>query len=120
MRHLGLPAAYYLAYPFSGPPVAIEGFPLGSTCALGLSDCSSDSLPIGADQDVPAGLDRLQAATKCVTLGTILLAKSADLLSIEPGEAAQEPAAGGEESTQTKDFMRILCPKCKSRLNIRL
>ena len=51
---------------------------------------------------------------------SILLAKSADLLDLEPSEAAQEPAAGGEESAQTKDFMRILCPKCKCELNIRL
>jgi len=51
---------------------------------------------------------------------SILLAKSADLLNLPAGEGAKEIAEEGEESAQAKDFMRILCPKCKCELNIRL
>jgi len=51
---------------------------------------------------------------------SILLAKSADLLNLPAGEVAKEIAEKGEESAQAKDFMRILCPKCKCELNIRL
>jgi hydrogenase-4 component H len=52
---------------------------------------------------------------------SILLAKSADLLAEQLTEAQPKPAAGaGEKSPDTSDFMRILCPKCKCELNIRL
>jgi hydrogenase-4 component H len=47
---------------------------------------------------------------------SLLLAKSGDLVS-GPESAA---ATGGKEEVRTDDFMRILCPKCKCRLNIRL
>ena len=46
---------------------------------------------------------------------SLLLAKNAELL--------QEAAVGGGQGAgdaQTSDFMRILCPKCKCELNIRL
>jgi len=49
---------------------------------------------------------------------SILLAKSADLLSQQPGEAQAQ--SGREQLPETSDFMHILCPKCKSQLNIRL
>ncbi len=52
---------------------------------------------------------------------SILLAKSADLLAEQLTETQPEPGAGaGEKSPDTRDFMRILCPKCKCQLNIRL
>ena len=48
---------------------------------------------------------------------SLLIAKSGDLL----GESeALEAAAHGDEEVQSSDFMRILCPKCKCRLNVRL
>jgi formate hydrogenlyase subunit 6/NADH:ubiquinone oxidoreductase subunit I len=46
---------------------------------------------------------------------TLLLAKSGELL-----KGAQAPKQQDVESIQTSDFMRILCPKCKCELNIRL
>ncbi len=52
---------------------------------------------------------------------SILLAKSADLLAEQLTEAQPKPGAGaGEKPPDTSDFMRILCPKCKCELNIRL
>ena len=47
---------------------------------------------------------------------SLLLAKNKDLLSGE--EVAQSEIS--PESPDATDFMRILCPKCKSELNIRL
>ncbi len=47
---------------------------------------------------------------------SLLLAKNKDLLSGE--EVAQSEVS--PESPDATDFMRILCPKCKSELNIRL
>jgi len=46
---------------------------------------------------------------------SLLLAKSGELL-----KGAQAPKQQDVESVQTSDFMRILCPKCKCELNIRL
>jgi len=46
---------------------------------------------------------------------SLLLVRSAELL----GESAEESTAGSE-NMQTSDFMRILCPKCKYELNVRL
>ena len=48
---------------------------------------------------------------------SLLIAKSGEL-STEPQEAAQQAQKG--EEIQASDFMRILCPKCKCELNIRL
>jgi len=48
---------------------------------------------------------------------SLLIAKSGDLLG-EP--EALEAAAQGDEEVRSSDFMRILCPKCKCRLNVRL
>ena len=50
---------------------------------------------------------------------SILLAKGAELLGYEAGEVESGAAEGAEEAG-AKDFMRILCPKCKCELNIRL
>ena len=47
---------------------------------------------------------------------SLLIAKSGELAT-QPKQIAQ-PQETGE--TQTSDFMRILCPKCKCELNIRL
>ncbi len=49
---------------------------------------------------------------------SLLLAKSAELGGAEQVEAEDRPEAG--EDFRTRDFMRILCPKCKCELNIRL
>jgi hydrogenase-4 component H len=46
---------------------------------------------------------------------SLLLAKN-DALSKERPDAASSQAAG----VRTSDFMRVLCPKCKYELNIRL
>jgi hydrogenase-4 component H len=46
---------------------------------------------------------------------SLLIAKSSELLK-EPQEIEQQQ----DKSIQTSDFMRILCPKCKCELNIRL
>ncbi len=47
----------------------------------------------------------------------LLLAKSDELVG---GEAQAERASAGGGEFRTRDFMRILCPKCKCELNIRL
>jgi formate hydrogenlyase subunit 6/NADH:ubiquinone oxidoreductase subunit I len=47
---------------------------------------------------------------------SLLIAKSGQLLTTPQDIEGQQ---GGEE-VQTSDFMRILCPKCKCELNIRL
>jgi hydrogenase-4 component H len=51
---------------------------------------------------------------------SVLLAKSRDLSS-EPSQVPQ-PSAASEPSDEVaaSDFMRILCPQCKCKLNIRL
>ena len=52
---------------------------------------------------------------------SILLAKGADLLGYEASEVEGESAVDvEEESVRARDFMLILCPKCKCELNIRL
>jgi hydrogenase-4 component H len=52
---------------------------------------------------------------------SILLAKNADLHKTEADKSVKESSSdAGGESSQTSDFMKILCPKCKCRLNIRL
>jgi len=48
---------------------------------------------------------------------SLLIAKSGELL-IEPQDVQKQPQKG--EGVRTSDFMRILCPKCKCELNIRL
>jgi len=48
---------------------------------------------------------------------SLLIAKSGEL-STKPQEAVQQ--AKRDKEVQTSDFMRILCPKCKCELNIRL
>ncbi len=47
---------------------------------------------------------------------SLLIAKSNELTT-KPQVAAHEPSSEGIEA---KDFMRILCPKCKCELNIQL
>jgi len=47
---------------------------------------------------------------------SLLIAKSGEL-STQPKRVMQPQQTGG---IQTSDFMRILCPKCKCELNIRL
>ena len=46
---------------------------------------------------------------------SLLIAKSGELLT-EPQDIQKRP----EKDVRTSDFMRILCPKCKCELNIRL
>ncbi|MBN1362374.1 MAG: 4Fe-4S binding protein [Sedimentisphaerales bacterium] len=46
---------------------------------------------------------------------SLLLAKSGELLKEAP-----ETMQAAPEEVQTSDFMRVLCPKCKCELNIRL
>jgi len=46
---------------------------------------------------------------------SLLLAKSGELLT-KPRDVQQQP----DKDFQPSDFMRILCPKCKCELNIRL
>lgn len=46
----------------------------------------------------------------------LLLTKSGELLTKPKDIPQQKPA----EEVQTSDFMRILCPKCKCELNLRL
>ena len=46
---------------------------------------------------------------------SLLIAKSGELMT-KPQEVPQPPTA----ESQTSDFMRILCPKCKCEQNIRL
>ncbi len=48
---------------------------------------------------------------------SLLIAKAEDLLG-ESRVSGQEPE--GDKDVRASDFMRILCPKCKSELNIRL
>ncbi|MHC4557392.1 MAG: 4Fe-4S dicluster domain-containing protein [Planctomycetota bacterium] len=48
---------------------------------------------------------------------SLLIAKSGELLT-QPQEIQQQVQK--DEEIQTSDFMRILCPKCKCELNIRL
>jgi len=47
---------------------------------------------------------------------SLLIAKSNELHK-EPQEVEQQQS---DKDVQTSDFMRILCPKCKCELNIRL
>jgi formate hydrogenlyase subunit 6/NADH:ubiquinone oxidoreductase subunit I len=47
---------------------------------------------------------------------SLLIAKSGELTKKPP----QDTALPKDEKLQTSDFMRILCPKCKCELNIRL
>jgi hydrogenase-4 component H len=49
---------------------------------------------------------------------SLLIAKSGQLLT-ELSDSTQQPQQAGRD-TQTSDFMRVLCPKCKCELNIRL
>jgi hypothetical protein len=42
------------------------------------------------------------------------------LLIAKSGELFIPQQAQGDKEVQTSDFMRILCPKCKCELNIRL
>ncbi|MHC4460558.1 MAG: 4Fe-4S dicluster domain-containing protein [Planctomycetota bacterium] len=46
---------------------------------------------------------------------SLLIAKSGELLT-KPQDIQKQP----DKQVQTSDFMRILCPKCKCELNIRL
>lgn len=48
---------------------------------------------------------------------SLLLAKSGDLLK-KPAEVDHDRPTAAEPAT--RDFMRILCPKCKCELNVRL
>lgn len=48
---------------------------------------------------------------------SLLLAKSGELLT---GKAQIEQEKQPDRAAETSDFMRILCPKCKCELNIRL
>jgi hydrogenase-4 component H len=48
---------------------------------------------------------------------SLLLAKSGELAT-KPEETQPKPQS--DKGIQTNDFMRILCPKCKCELNIRL
>ena len=48
---------------------------------------------------------------------SLLLAKSSEL-SAKPLDSRQQPQP--DRAVQASDFMRILCPKCKCELNIRL
>ena len=48
---------------------------------------------------------------------SLLLAKSGELAT-KPEETQSKPQ--GDKDIQTSDFMRILCPKCKCELSIRL
>jgi len=48
---------------------------------------------------------------------SLLIAKSNEL-STEPEETAQPPQS--DRDAQPSDFMRILCPKCKCQLSVRL
>ena len=56
-----------------------------------------------------------------MTNPSLLLAKNADLLGRQEA-ISQAPSTGDDqqEAPTTKDFMRIICPKCKCELNIRL
>jgi formate hydrogenlyase subunit 6/NADH:ubiquinone oxidoreductase subunit I len=47
---------------------------------------------------------------------SLLIAKSGQLLT-KPQDIREQP---GDKEIETSDFMRILCPKCKCELNIRL
>jgi len=49
---------------------------------------------------------------------SLLLAKSGEL-STKPQDG-QQPRRAGDKEVAARDFMRILCPKCKCELNIRL
>ena len=49
---------------------------------------------------------------------SLLIAKSNELSTKPPEEVQQQPQP--DKDVQTSDFMRILCPKCKCELNIRL
>jgi len=57
---------------------------------------------------------------------SLLIAKSGELLTKPPAathrgeQDVQKQQAQFTEEAQTSDFMRILCPKCKCELNIRL
>jgi hydrogenase-4 component H len=115
-------------------------------CANCEAGCTTEKGIALSDQWDLAGLDReamaethrfeLQLCEKCgATIGTkkhlvwlyeklgalaytnpsLLLAKNAELLQ---GSVVVEGEASGD--AQTRDFMRILCPKCKCELNIRL
>lgn len=51
---------------------------------------------------------------------SILIAKNADLLARALQPPPESAPSGDEQTPDTSDFMRILCPKCKCELNIRL
>lgn len=55
---------------------------------------------------------------------SLLLAKSDPcLVSSDPGSATRHPQFGSQDTShesRASDFMRVLCPKCKCELNIRL
>ena len=82
-----------------------------------LQMCEKCGAVIGAKKHLVWLADKL--GPLAYTNPGILLAKSEELLSKQ--EKAQEgEAAAKKEGAEASDFMRILCPKCKCQLNIRL
>ena len=80
-----------------------------------LQMCEKCSALIGAKKHLIWLYEKLGALA--YTNPSLLLAKSGELAT-RPQETRQPTQAG--KDLQTSDFMRILCPKCKCELNIRL
>jgi formate hydrogenlyase subunit 6/NADH:ubiquinone oxidoreductase subunit I len=80
-----------------------------------LQMCEKCGALIGAKKHLIWLYEKLGALA--YTNPSLLLAKSGELAT-RPQETRQPTQAG--KDLQTSDFMRILCPKCKCELNIRL
>lgn len=76
--------------------------------------CEKCGAPIGTKKHLVWLCDKL--GPLAYTNPSLLLAKSGELLKAP--SAMPVPAA--PEEVQTSDFMRMLCPKCKCELNVRL
>jgi formate hydrogenlyase subunit 6/NADH:ubiquinone oxidoreductase subunit I len=79
-----------------------------------LQICESCGAVIGTKKHLVWLYDQLGALA--YTNPALLLAKSGELTTSPP----ESPKPEEEEGSQTPDFMRIICPKCKSKLNLRL
>jgi len=77
--------------------------------------CEKCGAVIGAKKHLVWLYERL--GPLAYTNPSLLIAKSGEL-STEPQAPREQPKA--DRAADTSDFMRILCPKCKCELNIRL
>ncbi len=88
------------------------------TCEYELQLCEKCGAIIGTKKHLVWLYEKL--GPMAYTNPSLLIAKTDELLT-KPPDSPQPPlSAKTAEASETSDFMRILCPKCKCELNIRL